>query len=204
GGDAEQAGGVDTSPDQVRDFVALGYDRFLGRHRLMALVWDTGKHEFTGRSLPRARCDGPQSSTAYRFDQRISFFQCKDIEGTLLDTRGGSDIIHLNPDYFTPSLGERTWGVARGDVQAGATAFRRIEVRGGADRDMIYGSDYADLLLGQDGSDIIVGRKGDDLIVGGNGNDIVYGDTWTTSPNAVKSISVGTPDDASAQIATAT
>jgi Ca2+-binding RTX toxin-like protein len=189
GGDLEHSSDAAASPLAVRDFVALGYDRFLGRHRLMSLVWDCAHHRFVG--TPR---DSDQT-LIYQFEQRFAFFQCKEIEGTLIDTRGGGDIVHLDPHYFSPSLGEKTWGIARGDVQSGASAYRRIEVRGGAGDDVIYGSDFSDILLGADGNDILVGHQGDDHIVGGNDHDQLYGDQWLAPPESLPILSAGTPDD---------
>ncbi len=34
-----------------RDFVMLGYDRFLGRYRLGSLVWDTEGNSFLGTEM---------------------------------------------------------------------------------------------------------------------------------------------------------
>lgn len=40
GGDNENVNDANPTPNKIRDFVALGYDRFLGRHQLMCLAWD--------------------------------------------------------------------------------------------------------------------------------------------------------------------
>ena len=63
------------------------------------------------------------------FVQKYAYFHSVDVEKTVIDTRGGSDIVHADPNYL---LGGQTWGVTRGDVEAQATAFARLEIRGGS------------------------------------------------------------------------
>lgn len=49
----------------------------------------------------------------------------------------------------------------------------KIELRGDAGADELYGSNSGDILKGYDGNDTITGNKGDDDIYGGSGNDLI-------------------------------
>lgn len=152
----------------IRDFVMIGYDRFLARYRFATVPWEI-PHDGTGKSTPRfIRRNDSVPMVFY------AYFQAKGIEGTLVDTRGGEDIIHADSGFYFPPSGQ-SWGVAPGDVQAGAQAYERMEFRGGDGADLIYGSSGSDVIYGEDDADIVIGGQGDDRILGGQDGDYLYG-----------------------------
>ncbi|MDV6029537.1 MAG: hypothetical protein F9B45_05405 [Phycisphaera sp. RhM] len=176
GGDQANDNDASVSPHKIRDFVAVGYDRFLHRHRLTSLVWDTANEQFLYE-------DGA-------FVQQYAFFQSRDVERTVIDTRGGIDIIHADPGYL---LGDQSWGVSLGDVEAHATAYARMEFRGGTGEDVILGGAGADTIYGESQFDYLSGGEGADRIIGGDGDDYLFGNAidLLVIPTAVLD---GTPD----------
>ncbi len=140
-------GGDVVGSEVIRDFVAIGYDRFLGRQRLTALRYDYANRQFI--------------SSGGVYQQYYAFFQSKGVESTLIDLRGGDDIFHADPGYV---LQGQSWGINRGDVQAGASSFAKLEVRGGAGSDVIYGGVGDDILQGGPQTDFVAGGDGDDRI----------------------------------------
>lgn len=175
----------------IRDFVMIGYDRFLARYRFATVPWEI-PHDKPGKSTPRfiRRTDFvPMVFYAY--------FQAKGIEGTLVDTRGGEDIIHADSGFYFPPSGQ-SWGVAPGDVQAGAQAYERMEFRGGDGADLIYGSSGSDVIYGEDDADIVIGGQGDDRILGGQDGDYLYGrvlDTAAKNNELYKEIISESPEE---------
>jgi len=184
GGDQANDDDPNVNPHMVRDFVAIGYDRFLHRHRFTSLVWDTANEQFVGEDI-----DGDGNNDA--FVQLYAFFQIVDVEETVIDTRGGRDIVHADPNYI---LNGQTWGVTRGDVEARATAFGRLEIRGGAGQDVIYGGASSDTIYGQGQIDFIAGGEGDDRILGGDAGDYLFGNAWSVKPAGLDDVVAGTPD----------
>ncbi len=166
-------GDVDGEGDSIRDFVALGYDRFLHRHRITSLVWDTGNDQFVR-----------DENGVY--EQTFSFFQARDVEGTIIQTGDGVDVVHADPGYI---LNNQSWGIARGDVETRALAFRSLEIHGGDDKDFLYGGASDDVIFGGIGRDFISGGEGDDRIFGGAGNDELAGNSRSFSE-----LPQGTPD----------
>ena len=55
-------------------------------------------------------------------------------------------------------------------------ADKRVEIRGGAGDDVLWGSLYGDTILGSSGDDSLYGNSGDDSIEGGKGDDYMSGD----------------------------
>ncbi|WP_406700164.1 SdrD B-like domain-containing protein [Singulisphaera sp. Ch08] len=166
----------DTNSWLISDYVALGYDRFLQRQKMTSLVWDEGTYvdPSTGATVPKGEyvrgSDG-------QFLQKYAFFRTRDINRTVINTRGGADIVHADAGH---TIGEETWGIARGDVQARAQAFAQIEIFGGDGDDMLFGSANDDLIFGENGNDYIAGGEGDDHIEGGDGEDYLYGNRYYT------------------------
>ena len=185
GGDAATDDDPSVNPHMVRDLVAIGYDRFLHRHRLTSLIWDVANEQFVGEDV-----DGDGNVDVYQ--QLYAFFQAIDVEETVIDTRGGRDIVHADPNYI---LNGQTWGVGYGDVEAGATAFARLEIRGSG-QDVIYGGVSSDTIYGQEGHDFISGGMGDDRILGDDADDFVYGNSWAVGscPAGLSAALAGTPD----------
>ncbi|MCR9294491.1 MAG: hypothetical protein NXI32_17370 [bacterium] len=186
GGDRSQENDSSISPHNIRDFVAVGYDRFLHRHRFTNLVWDELNQQFLVE-------DGA-------FVQQYAFFQAQDLERTVIDTRSGIDIVHADPGYL---LGDQSWGVAVGDIEARATAFARMEFRGGTGSDMIFGGAGADTIYGGAQVDYLSGNEGDDRLIGGDGDDLLFGnllDLDAIDPAILALLRAGTPDDPSGQL----
>jgi len=158
----------------IRDYVMLGYDRFLARYRIGTLPW-------TVKSIRSEGTDDGDFLLRHDGNPAVfySYFQAKNVEATLVDTRGGRDVIHADPGfYFGPS--GQSWGISPGDVQAGATSYRRIELRGGDGADLIYGSSGSDTIYGGDDADIIAGGDGDDRLLGGRDGDFLFGQNVPT------------------------
>ena len=166
----------------LRDFVAIGYDRFLGRQRLTALQYDFANQQFV--------------QTAGVYAQEYAYFQTRSVESTVIDLRSGDDIFHADAGYV---LQGQSWGVNRGDVQAGAVSFAKLEVRGGNGSDIILGGVGDDVLQGGSQTDFIAGGDGDDRILGGTENDQLFGKTIVGIPTVLL---VGTPDSATLPPAT--
>ncbi|NOT02310.1 MAG: LEPR-XLL domain-containing protein, partial [Phycisphaerales bacterium] len=169
--------GADGVP--IRDFVAIGYDRFLHRYRLTALLWDQGNHVFVA------------DPATGRFAQEYAYFQSRDIERTVIDTGDGVDVVHADGGYI---FNGETWGVARGDVQDNGLAYQSIEIRGGEGKDWLYGGAGVDIIYGEGNKDFIAGGEGDDHILGGAGNDELSGNEGlfaVPNPNQLP----GDPDD---------
>lgn len=159
-----------------RDFVLLGYDRFLHRYRVGALVLNTADNQFV--------YEGGRWAT------KQATFQARDIEGMLVDTRGGSDVVHAG-DYIFDG---QSWGVERGDVQDRATVYDQLEINGGAGQDIIYGGVGAEVIFGGPDNDYIAGGAGDDRIIGENGNDRIAGASFLPSQVPPTALQNGTPD----------
>ncbi len=102
----------------------------------------------------------------------------------------GDDIFHADAGYV---LQGQSWGVNRGDVQAGAVSFAKLEVRGGNGSDIILGGVGDDILQGGAQTDFIAGGDGDDRILGGTENDQLFGKTLVGIPAVLLA---GTPDSA--------
>ncbi|MEZ6120471.1 MAG: calcium-binding protein [Pirellulaceae bacterium] len=142
------------------DFVTLGFDRFLGRHKISTLVFDTDTGNFVSS-------DG-------QHQQLYSFFRAINIDRTVVDAGAGTDIIHADPGYL---LGGESWGISGGDLAAGATAFRQLMLVGGEDTDLIIGGAGDETIVGgnllgtDDQGDFLAGGLGDDFIQAANSNE---------------------------------
>ena len=166
----------------LRDFVAIGYDRFLGRQRLTALQYDFANRQFV--------------QTGGIYAQEFAYFQTRTVESTVIDLGSGDDIFHADAGYV---LQGQSWGVNRGDIQAGAVSFAKLDVRGGNGSDIILGGVGDDILQGGSQTDFIAGGDGDDRILGGTEGDQLFGKTIVGIPAVLLA---GTPDSASLPPAT--
>ncbi|MBX3436714.1 MAG: FG-GAP repeat protein, partial [Planctomycetaceae bacterium] len=169
-------GNLDANGTPVRDYVLLGYDRFLHRHRISTLVWDAGNQVFLTEAHlnPELNPTGTtlidQSSSP--FLQKYAFFHARDVERTVIDTGDGVDVVHADPGFV---LNNQTWGISRGDVQARATAFTNVEIHGGDGKDWLFGGASNDVIFGGDNRDFIAGGEGDDHLFGEDGDDEITG-----------------------------
>ena len=59
---------------------------------------------------------------------------------------------------------------------AGLAALTRLEIDGGAGRDLLVGGDGDDLIVGGNDIDLLFGRDGNDQLIGGEGGDFVLGE----------------------------
>ncbi|MDF1845090.1 MAG: hypothetical protein P1U77_27055 [Rubripirellula sp.] len=184
--------GGDVQSVDIPDFVTLGYDRFLGRHKLSALVYD--KNSASDSSLPKfAAQDG-------RFLQQFAFFRAEGIERTVVDTRGGNDVVHADPGYL---LNSETWGISAGDLAAGASAFEQLVIIGGRGLDVLHGGASSDVIVGDEFATIDSGRNwlggysGDDILLGASGVDYMYGNRLPASLPNIGGIIDETPDSPS-------
>ncbi len=179
GGDFANPNAAD--PNQrgpIRDFVMLGYDRFLGRHSVSALDWDQANNRFVTNSG--------------QYTQKFAYFEAIGIEQTSVNLQAGDDILHADPEY---KLGIQSWGVTAGDVAAGASAFARIQVSGGDGSDILYGSGIADVIDAGAGNDFVFGGEGDDRLLGNFGDDVLHGkQLGTLSSPTLANLRIGTPD----------
>ena len=69
-----------------------------------------------------------ESSLSPAERERYAYFQARNLSGTLIDLRNGLDVVHLDGGY---TLNGESWGISRGDLQAGASAFANVEVKAG-------------------------------------------------------------------------
>ena len=148
------------------DYVMLGFDRLLGRHRVSALALDRDTNRFA------AVDEGADAA----FLQTYASFRARDVDRTVVNTRGGKDVVRADPGYV---LNGASWGIAAGDVAAGATAFGEVLIVGGEGEDALFGGASDDVLLGgslarndaEADNDFLVGGSGNDVLLGGSGDD---------------------------------
>src|SRR5262249_25272143 len=145
----------------VPDHVALRYNTKIQRYEFTSLVWDIANREFV-------------TDAGGRFVQQYIYYQPRNIERTVIDTRAGDDEVHADPGYRFPGT-DVEWGIAPGDAEQRG-AISELDIRGGAGNDRLFGGTYDDTLDGGAGLDFILGGKGDDRITGGDGDDQLAGD----------------------------
>jgi len=148
---------------EVPDFVAIRYNRFLHRYEFTSLVWDTANQEFM------------KDTGSDTFQQTFLFYQARNVEHTVIDTRAGDDEVRADPEFKFPNV-DSEWGISPGDYQQGAL-LAALEIRGGPGNDRLFGGALDDAIYGGEGVDLILGGGGDDLIDGGPGDDLLAGDT---------------------------
>ncbi len=171
-----------------RDYVLIGYDRFLHRYKVGALVLQTDPANPANTSFVY----DPASQT---WLVKYSYFQANGVEGLLVDTRGGADVVHADGGKVLNTA--ETWGVERGDIQDRATLYAALEIRGGDGQDVISGGPGNDVLFGGNDNDYVQGGEGNDRILGENGSDRLAGATALASQVPPATLLAGTPDGTS-------
>ena len=110
-----------------------------------------------------------------RFAQQYLFYQPRNIERTVIDTRAGDDEVHADPGYQFP--GTRVeWGIAPGDREQGALISALDDPRWRPATTACSAAPMTTSLDGGAGLDFILGGVGDDRITGGDGDDQLAGD----------------------------
>jgi uncharacterized delta-60 repeat protein len=163
GGDTNDQG------QPVRDFVAVGFDRFSQRHRITGLVWDLDSNSFVVDPF-----------NADQFAQQFAYFRVRDVDRTEFLLGDGADVFRADPGFL---LNGSAWGIQQGDVQAGARAFTTIDVDGGPGNDLLLGGATNMILRGGPGRDFLFGGDGDDILLGGAGSDVIAGNWWLDDDN---------------------
>jgi len=140
----------------------------------------TGANEVTEAEL-RFRDQQSASGTADTYLQHFAFYQTRDVERTVIDTRGGDDEVRGDAEYKFPladgsGVIDSEWGIKIGNFQEGAR-IGALWIYGGEGNDRLFGGALDDHIDGGPGVDFIAGGEGDDHITGGGGADILLGDT---------------------------
>ncbi|MBE3070682.1 MAG: hypothetical protein IMZ66_10655, partial [Planctomycetes bacterium] len=174
-------GDTDALGRPVPDHVAVTYNTRLQRYGLAAMVWDTANQQFMTH----------EGEAGPAYDLRYAFYQVRDVQRTVIDTRAGDDEVRADAGYRFPlpdgsGWMDETWGIATGAYQAGA-AIGAVEVYGGEGNDRLYGGALDDRLYGGAGNDFLAGGLGDDLLSGGGGDDVLAGD-WILGPDAFDAV----------------
>lgn len=164
-------GDVDGSQRPINDFVALRWNRLLGRYEVSDKVWDSANQRFV-----------PAESTEeqhYGADlRRWHFYATNSIERTEIELRSGDDTFHADSSYvFAGDESGTEWGFSESDLAATGRTLTQLFVHGGAGADRLFSGATDDEIIGGAGDDFIVGGLGNDRIEGGAGNDILNGRT---------------------------
>ena len=83
------------------------------------------------------------------FTQEYLYYQPRNIERTVIDTRAGDDEVHGDPGYRFPGT-ESEWGIAPGDLEQRGL-ISALDIRGGTGNDRLFGGAYDDVLDGGPG-----------------------------------------------------
>ena len=141
----------------------LGYDRFLQRYRVGALVRDDGE---TGS--PYVYESDPITGQAAYLEQYAYFQGAGTCPARSSTWAAGQDVLHMDGGY---TLNGQTWGISQGDIQAGASAFANVEVRAtdgsghvASGIKIVFGGVEDDVILGGNSADYLAGGGGDDHI----------------------------------------
>ena len=162
-------GDLDRRGVPIDDFVSLRFNRLLQRYEVSTLVWDINNQRF----VPSESSNDLARGESLR---HWHFYATTGIDSTVFDLGAGDDTVRLDPGFIFPGDSTlTTWGIALGDLQAGAEALRHIEVHAGPGNDRLFGGATDEILLGGDGADFISGGLGNDWIEGGPGNDVLAG-----------------------------
>src|SRR5262249_1661528 len=152
----------------------IHYNTVLFRWEFTAEVWDIANQRFV-----------TDPATGLPLIQ-YAFFQTVNTQHTVIDTRGGDDIIHADPGHavLDPQLLDNSNGLARPQQITSGTQTTALplgtfptplEIDGGAGNDQIFGGPENDVINGGDGADIIYGGDGNDTLSGGSGDDFIVG-----------------------------
>jgi len=115
--------------------------------------------------------------------QNFVFYQTRDVERTVIQTRSGDDVVHGDPEFKYPNV-DSEWGIDPGDFEQRAL-LGALEIDGGPGNDRLFGGALDDRIEGGTGADLIMGGGGNDLILGGPGDDLLVGAT-TIEPDALE------------------
>ncbi|MEX0641054.1 MAG: hypothetical protein WD468_00055, partial [Pirellulales bacterium] len=127
-----------------------------------------------------------------RYEQNYIFYQARDIERTVIDTRAGNDVVHGSPEYKFPNY-DSEWGIASGDFEQRGL-ISALDIRGGEGADQLYGGALADRIDGGAHNDFVFGGEGNDELHGGSGDDLIVGDD-DVRPDRFESVSRGNEAD---------
>ncbi|MEM7475748.1 MAG: PKD domain-containing protein [Planctomycetota bacterium] len=133
--------------------------------------------------------EGGYADGAIVYQQQYAYYQTREVERTVIDTRRGDDVVRADSAFqflpvdtsVTPPAADASqaslfeeWGIDLGDFEQGGRIVG-LDVRGGDGDDILFGGAFADRIDGGDGADIIVGGGGSDEIFGGPANDELLG-----------------------------
>ena len=107
------------------------------------------------------------------FTQNYLFYQTTGVEGTLIETRAGDDVVRADPEFQFPNTVSE-WGIKPSALVQNAT-ISDLEILGGDGSDRLYGGAGVDRIDGGLGDDFLAGGPGNDLITGGPGDDLIVG-----------------------------
>ena len=159
----------------VPDCVAIRYYSQWQRYELTSLVAAQNSQGDYGFLV---------DPTTLLLEQKLSYYQAFRVQQTIIDTRGGNNVVHADPGFsFNP--GGQAWGIKPGDYQQGATAGGLYILGGDSSNpgnNILFGGACDDTIIGGAGNDTIVGGDGDDSLVGGGGTDQIYGQSYTGTP----------------------
>ena len=179
-------GDLDSSGRPVPDIFGVHYNTVLFRYEFAAQIWDTANQRF--------QVDSQTGLPLWKY----SFFNAFEVDQTVVDTRGGDDIVHadagfqINDPQFPGFVAQgrllglpsyEVLGPPGGNITSGiqSTALplgvfgSGLRILGGNGNDQLFGGPEADFLSGGDGIDILIGGNGDDQLEGGNGDDLIEG-----------------------------
>ncbi|RLB94870.1 MAG: hypothetical protein DRH50_05770, partial [Deltaproteobacteria bacterium] len=122
--------------------------------------------------------DQTADSTKEGYQQTYIFYQAKQVERTVIDTRAGDDVVHGDPEYKFPNV-DSEWGIKEGSLEQNGL-ISALEIYGGDGNDKLFGGAYDDRIFGGPGIDFIAGGPGGDYIDGGPGADLLAGGTTDT------------------------
>ncbi len=109
------------------------------------------------------------------YHQTYAFFTTISVEKMVIDTQGGDDVVHADPEYMFPNVPSE-WGIDVGDYEQRGL-LGGLEIYGGDGNDRLFGGAQNDKIYGGAGADVIFGGGGDDLLDGGSGRDLIVGNT---------------------------
>jgi len=159
----------DGTGDEVSDYMTLRYKNE-DIYELATLVPLQGTTQYLADS-------------SGSFARRYARFKTGDpIEHFVIDTRGGSDVVHADEGFQfrytdgTADPSDGSFGISASDLVQMKTPAHLV-IWGGEGDDFLLGGTGNDGIRGEAGNDYIEGGPGDDVVEGGAGNDFILGDT---------------------------
>ena len=86
--------------------------------------------------------------------QNFVFYQTRDVERTVIQTRSGDDVVHGDPEFKYPNV-DSEWGIDPGDFEQRAL-LGALEIDGGPGNDRLFGGALDDRIEGGTGADLIM------------------------------------------------